>query len=142
MAVSNYKPDDAYTLQEEIDYGKDIELSHSNFQLKIKEDDAIHAYASLYSMYHNIMSPYIITTTLSDDDYDRYYQKPKLLSSDLYGTPELWSGILYINNMVSVSNFTKRTIKIFNSRILTVLQEIMTINNKDLEANKKSVYND
>ena len=138
--AEDYAPDNAYRLSEEVSTGENVELSHSNFQLKVNDDGVIHPYASLFSKYHNILTPYIIDTVLSDDDYHRYYQKPKLLSSDLYGTPELWSGILYINNMVSVANFTKRKIKIFSSNIMNAIQEIMTIYSDDLKNNKKEVY--
>lgn len=138
--IVDYKPDSAYTLKEEVSLGTNIEFSHSNFQMKVKEGGVIHSYASLFSMYHNILTPYIIETTLSESDYAKYYQKPKLLSTALYGTPELWSGLLYINNMVSVANFTKRKIKIFKSNITNVIEEIMTIYNKDITANKKEVY--
>ena len=93
-------------------------------------------------MYHNILNPYIVSVTLSENDYYKYYQKPKLLSYDLYGTPELWSGILYINNMVSVANFTSRTIKVFNNKIFDALEEIMTIYNDDITNNKKEVYSE
>ena len=61
---------------------------------------------------------------------------------DWYGTPELWSGILYINNMVSVANFNKKTINVFTKNIMEVLEEIMTIYNDDLTNNKKEVYTD
>lgn len=140
--AEEYEPSNAYRLSEEVTTGKNVEFSHSNFQFKVNDDGVIHSYASLFSKYHHILTPYIIDTVLSDEEYHKYYQKPKLLSTDLYGTPELWSGILYINNMVSVANFTKKKIKVFSSNILTVMREIMTIYNDDLTNNKKEVYKD
>lgn len=142
MAIYEYKPHDTYTLPDEISAGKDIEMSHDNFQFKVKDNNVIHSYSTLFSKYHNILTPYIYTMTLSEDEYNKYYQKPKLLSYDLYGTPELWSGILYINNMVSVANFTSRTIKVFNNKIFDALEEIMTIYNDDITNNKKEVYSE
>ena len=137
----NYKPYSEYTLDREISAGKSVDFSHSNFQLKIKEDDIIHPYASIYSLYGSILEPYIIKKTLSDEDYLKYYQKPKLLSYDLYGTPELWSGLLYINNIVSVADFKKKTIKVFTNDIVKVIDEIRTIYYDDFNNNKNQVYN-
>lgn len=140
--VANYEPASAYDLDSEVSLGKQVELSHGNMQFKTKVGDMIIPYQTLICRYHNILTPYIEPFTLSESDFTKYYQKPKLLSMDLYGTPELWSGILYINNMVSVANFNKKTIKIFTRNIIEVLEEIMTIYNDDLTNNKKEVYTD
>lgn len=142
MAVFNYKPNSCYTLGDEISAGKSIDLSHSNFQFKVNDDGVIHSFDTIYSRYHSALRPYIIEMELSDDDYNKYYQKPKLLSYDLYGTPELWSGILYINNLVSIANFTKRKVKVFRYDILDIIGEIITIYNNDLTNNKKEVYSE
>lgn len=140
MAIEYYEPSDAYELTSEVNKGKELELSHGNMQFKTKLDEMVIPYQTLICKYHNILNDYIIEITLNDNDYSKYYQKPKLLSMDRYGTPELWSGILYINNMVSVANFTKRTIKIFRNDIISALEEIMTIYNDDIVSNKKEVY--
>lgn len=140
MNVSTYDPKNTYTLAEEVSAGKNTAFSHSEFQLKVKNDDMIIPYATIFSKYHHILRPYIITTTLNDYEYDRYYQRPKLMSDDLYGTPELWSGLMYINNIVSVANFTKRKVKIFNTSIVDIIQEILTIYNDDFTNNKNEVY--
>jgi hypothetical protein len=138
--IVDYKPNDAYTLAEEVSSGTNVEFSHSNFQYKVKDEHIIHAYASIFSKYHNVLTPYITEVTLSDEDFYKYYQKPKLLCMDLYGTPELWSGLLYINHMVSAANFTKRKLKVFKSNISNAIEELMTIYNEDLTNNKKEVY--
>ena len=135
-----YKPYNEYTLEREINAGKSVDFSHSNFQLKIKEDGIIHSYASIFSMYSNILTPYIYEKTFTNEEYLKYFQKPKLLSYDMYGTPELWSGLLYINNMVSVADFKKKKIKVFSSNIIDVIDEIRTIYYDDFNNNKNQVY--
>ena len=142
MSITTYDPRTTYTLAEEVSAGKNTAFSHSEFQFKVKNDDVIIPYASIFSKYHHILTPYIITTTLNDYDFHRYYQKPKLMSDELYGTPELWSALMYINNIVSVANFTKRRLKVFNTNIVDIIQEIMTIYNDDLTNNKNEVYNE
>lgn len=140
MSVSSYDPNDTYNLPAEVSAGKNVELSHGNMQLKTVIDDMVIPYQTLVCRYRNMLSPYITEITLTDSELMRYYQKPKLYCMDKYNTPELWSGILYINNMVSVANFTKRHFKVFTTGILDVFEEIMTIYNEDLSNNKKEVY--
>lgn len=142
MAVGVYEPSNTYTLSDEVNKGKIVELSHGNMQFKTRVDDMVIPYQTLICRYHNILNSYIIEITLTDDEYAKYYQKPKLLSMDRYSTPELWSGLLYINNMVSVTNFTKQTIKVFTSGIINALEEIMTIYSEDITTNKNEVYED
>lgn len=137
-----YEPSNCYDLGSEINAGKNIDFSHGNMQFKTTLGEIIIPYQTLVCKYRNILTPYITELTFNDNDFAKYYQKPKLLSMDLYGTPELWSSILYINNMVSVVNFTKKTIKIFTNNISSVFEEIMTIYNDDLSNNKKEVYAD
>ena len=45
---------------------------------------------------------------------DTMFYKPKLLSLELYGTTELWLGILRANNMRNVSEFHYPLIKVYN----------------------------
>ena len=45
---------------------------------------------------------------------DPMFYKPKLLSLELYGTTELWLGILRANNMRNVSEFHYPLIKVYN----------------------------
>lgn len=117
-------------------------MSHGNMQFKVRVGDTITPYETIFTRYHNVLKNYIVTRTLTEEEFSKYYQQPKLLSYDIYGTPELWSGLLYINNMVSVANFTKRTIKLFSINIMDILQEVMTIYNNDLNNNKTEVYKD
>ena len=42
------------------------------------------------------------------------YYNPKMLSLTLYGTTELWLGLLRVNNMKNVTEFHKPFIKIYN----------------------------
>ena len=140
--VTNYKPDSAYDLEMEVLAGKSVEISHGNMQFKVRKDGVISPYQTLICKYHHMLTKYITERTFTDDEFHRYYQKPKLMSKDLYGTPELWSGLLYINNMVSVTNFTKRTIKVFTTGIIDALEEILIICNDDLQTNRNECYPD
>ena len=123
--------------------GKNITISHGNMQFKTRIDNRIVVpKVSLIGQYHGILSKYIVEKEYTDKEFSHYYQRPKLLSLDLYGTPELWSWLLYINNCKSVTNFTNPKLKIFTSDIGTAIREILTITSQDMAKNRAEVYPD
>ena len=90
---------------------------------------------NLLSKYNDLIQQYIVTVDLTDSEYNKYKCLPNLLSYDLYGTPELGYSILYINNMVSMTQFTKRTIKVFTTGINEIIKELMVLTREDLDRN-------
>ena len=42
------------------------------------------------------------------------FYRPKTLSYDIYGTTEMWLPILHVNEMISVAEFHKPIIKVYN----------------------------
>ncbi len=141
-------PSMAYSIPREVEIGKTIETSHGNMQYKARFTDLtgdedrhiVMPHYSLIAKYRNILNQYIYEKELTEEEMRRYNQRPKLLSSDLYNTPELWSWILYINNCKSIANFTNKKVKVFTSNILSAVDEIMTIENDDLTENHNAAY--
>ena len=95
---------------------------------------------------HSVLDDYLrdmqekaIECTLSKAERDRYFLKPRILSSDIYGTTELYYIILRINNMWSPKQFTLDNNKI---KMLTkdhmndFLSAIMRVESKDIESYK------
>ena len=93
---------------------------------------------------HSVLDDYLqdmqekaIECTLSKTERDRYFLKPRILSSDIYGTTELYYIILRINNMWSPKQFTLDNNKI---KMLTkdhmndFLSAIMRVESKDIES--------
>lgn len=143
MMASEYAPGNAYDLPSEVASGKNITISHGNMQFKTRIDNRIVVpKVSLIGQYHSILSKYIVEKEYTDKEFSHYYQRPKLLSLDLYGTPELWSWLLYINNCKSVANFTNPKLKVFTSDIGTAIREILTITSQDMAKNRAEVYPD
>lgn len=140
--VANYPPASAYDLQSEVRTGKAISLSYGEMQFKTRDGDVVSPYQTLIGRFYHSLSNYIVDRTLTKEELAKYHQRPKLFCQDTYGTPELWSGLLFINNMVSVTNFTKADIKVFTTGITEALQEIMTIYHDDLVDNKATVYSE
>lgn len=141
--AGTYGPDTAYDLPSEVEEGKDLEVSHGKMQFKTRIDDRIVVpHYSLIAKYSHALRDFIIEVTYTDEEFRQFYQKPKALSLDLYGTQELWSWLLYINNCKSVANFTNPKLKIFTQNIDSAIGEILTLNNEDLKKNQSEVYPD
>lgn len=94
----------------------------------------IEKFSSVTMVTHNILTDYIdelydlsVTVNLSDEEYNRYVYKPKLLAYDLYGSGELYFVILALNDICNVKEFNFRKL-----RMLKV---------EDLEQFLSSIYN-
>ena len=141
-----YEVADAYTMPAEIKAGIDIDASHGNLQFKTRFSDMdkkrhiVVPHQSIICKFYHILGNYITEKTLNDEEQLRYYQRPKLLSFDEYGTMELWSWIMYINNCKSIANFTPSKVRIFTQDIDIAINEILTIYHDDMVANNNVVY--
>ena len=71
-------------------------------------------------------------------NYEKYKFKPKSLSMDLYGTTELWSAILRINDIISISEFSLKKIRLFTTDILSVLNEVLILEEGNIKENKSN----
>lgn len=136
---SDFSPDAIHQLDEWIEEGKDLSISHSSLCLKIRDNDVIVPYQSLICRYYYAILPFTHEITLSDKNYLRYKNNPKLLSQDLYDTPELWSSLLYINNIVSIADFKKKKLRVFSTDIMSKLEELLVLAEEDLTKNKLDI---
>ena len=131
--------DRAATMDRYIEEGKSLVFSRDTNLLKARYGDAIVPAQSLVCRYYDALKPHIVEKTFTEEEMKRYKYNPRFLSYDLYGTPELWADLLYINNMVSVSSFNKSTVKVFPTNIIDLIIEIKVIVENDLIDNRKSI---
>ena len=93
---------------------------------------------------HSVLDDYLqdmkekaIECTLSKAERDRYFLKPRILSSDIYGTTELYYIILRINDMWSPKQFTLDNNKLkmlTKDNMKDFLSAIMRVESKDIES--------
>jgi hypothetical protein len=136
---------DCNTIQDLVNYEKTLNISHNGmfYKTSIVDKDGnimILNSLSLLDKYYDFLSNEIISVDLSEDEYAEYRMNPKLLSYKLYGTTELWSMILSINNLTSAAEFTLKKINVFTSEIFNLLNEILILEEKKLNKNKKENY--
>ena len=139
-ADKKFSPWDATTLDLFVKRGKALRMSHDRLQLKTKLDNGvIIPYRGIVNKYHGAFTRFIRDYTFNDEDFRKYQYCPKLFCRETYGTPELWSELLYINHMTSMMEFNKRTIKAFSMSILDNISELTMLYRDDLIDNRVSI---
>lgn len=88
-------------------------------------------YSSLLNKYRDFLSSAEELTKLSNGELILYQFQPKRLSSKLYGTTELWADLLQINGMISILEFKRPIIRIYNpAKLNDLLNEILIMEGK------------
>lgn len=127
------------TISEWVNKGRLLDFSNERISYKESFDDMIMNVSSLLSNHYYAFTSYIVDFEFTEDEYIKYKYSPKMLSLDLYNTTELWSAILFINNMTSISQFKKKKIKLFTPDIIEIFREAMDLYKDDLAKNKNRI---
>lgn len=123
-----------------VKYGKTLTISHSSTHIKskLKFDDTnvIINYRSFIDEYMDFIKPILKKYTLTDSEYEKYIYQPKLFCLDNYGEAELWSILLKVNNMTSVTDFDKKELILFTDEIFDIISEILILESDEIRDNK------
>lgn len=92
-----------------------------------------------FEKYRGIILENCVKITMSEKVYDAYKYRPKYLSYKLYGTVDLWHLLLWVNDMVTVSQFNKKIIYVLNPESLDVLDRILNLEKDMLDNNTESI---
>jgi hypothetical protein len=132
------------SMQGLIDYSKSLDISHAKLHFKTliqsEQNKLIINTMSIIDKYYDVIKANTVDYQMTDAELIKYKFQPKYLSFDLYGTTELWSLILKVNNMLSATQFTRRNIKILTNNIFSVLNEILILEDKEIKENNLLVY--
>lgn len=127
-------------------YNKDTPVTHSKMHLKSKisgvslQRSIIVNTTSITNKYFDFILENVTDFAFSDSDFLKYRYQPKRFCLDTYGTVELWSLLLKINNMTSIVEFNQKKIKVFNSRIFELLGEILIMEHENMITNSDVIY--
>jgi hypothetical protein len=128
------------TIENLISYGKQLDISHDKLHLKTSittdENIIIINFDLLLDKYMDYIENNIIEIELTDKEYEKYKFQPKLFCYERYGTIELWSSILRINNLTSLTEFNLKKLRIFNDKIFNIINEILTLEKSEIKRNK------
>lgn len=136
------------TIQDSIEKAANETLTHSRLFLRAtcdvtnSKDIVIFNFNSLVTKYiEEIKKNYIQTVELSDEEQAKYRFNPKGLSYDLYGTTELWSSLLLINNIISQVDFTPSSLYVFKTSILDFFDEVFVLEEGNINDNMQYIEN-
>ena len=122
------------TIQELIDSIKQEEVSYRNLHTPIyltnnNEETIRIPYKSIIRDYLPALRKTTVMSNFSEREKIKYRFKPKMLSNDLYGTPELWSALLEVNGYLSLLDLTmERPMLVFDPReFRKMLNEVMIL---------------
>lgn len=97
--------------------GNDPNYNKFSYKTNLKLEDGSTSIFPLYNViwdYQEDMMKDAYTTRLTDNEFQRYKYKPKLLAADLYGNPEVYYIILILNDMMEEGEFDSRIIKLLS----------------------------
>lgn len=131
------------TMEDYVSYGNNLDISNSKLFLKTSigdKDKIIVNVDFILDKYLDLIEKkYVEAYTFSDEEMTDYKYAPKKFCYDIYGNQELWASLLRINNMKSVMDFNKKDIKIFKESFLSIIQEIMNLEDGAIKENKNSL---
>lgn len=113
------------TLTDFVRYGKTSSFSIPNVSFLTKVDNIVFLDELAYVKYNDLILDNSVMLDLTTQEYNKYRLEPKKLSYDIYGTPNLYHLILYLNN-VSEFEFDLKRIRLLNySSVNDVLKLIL-----------------
>ena len=122
------------TMTEQVESAKNLEISyrilHPPITLHNEETDINIEipFSSLMNKYRDYLSDIIIEVPLDDVLQNKYRFKPKMISSEIYGTTELWDTILILNHYFRVSEFKPKVLKVYDpNRLKEYINTILII---------------
>lgn len=124
------------TMEEQIEDIMDRDISYRQLHQPVVVKDLVSGinikvpFSSLTNKYRDFLSKIIIEVDFDDRTTAYYKYKPKRLSEDLYGTTELWSDLLILNNYISITEFIPTRVKAYDPTLLKeYLNEILILEN-------------
>ena len=144
--LSTTKVEETYTVEDFIELGKEIDdIQYSKFSILAKAvsdvtNPILYATHNLIYDYEEELKKVSLTIDMTDNEYNKYRLKPKLLSYDVYGSTEIYFVILFINGMYNLKDFDRKTIKLIKKdTMIQLLEAIYNAEQNYLMTNRSSV---
>lgn len=140
-ALQTFPPDNANYIDDFIDAGQNLAFGHEKYMLKYQTEQSkiIVPMQSLIQKYRGAFRKYIVEYEMTDKEFERWKYNPKRMCKEMYGTPELWTEILFINHMVGITEFKKQTVKLYTLGIIDAINELLMIYKMDIADNRASL---
>ena len=77
---------------------------------------------------------------MTENEFQKYRYKPKLLAYDLYGSTELYFAILFINGTCNIKDFNRKNIKLIKKAdMIALLEAIYNAEQNYISTNRSSI---
>lgn len=136
------------TIKDYIDEYRDLEISFDTMHLKELADfpadssgvtQGILLGDSFIQKYRGDLEELITTKTYDREEISKYIANPWALSYDLYGSVEYWFLLLDLNNIYSATEFTSRTVKVYDGSLPDVINTILAAEEPFIDANDAEI---
>ena len=105
-----------------INDGKQNSLTLDNTNVKAYKDGISLSVSNIFRCkYRSVIDANIIIAEL----HESWFYRPKLVSWELYKSMDFWHVILWMNNMVSITEFNRKQIQIFNPNKWSLVTSII-----------------
>lgn len=134
------------TIMDYIDSYRDLDVSFEKTHLKEKGTTPSGVLVLLgdriLDKYRNDLEEIVIQKSFTTKEQSRYFCNPWVLSYDLYGSVEYWDLLMDINNMISICDFTRSNIKVFDSSLPELIETILSLEESAIDLNTEEIEGD
>lgn len=144
--LSTNKVEETYTVEDFIDLGKSLDdMQYSKFAILSKAVSEV-ANPIIFAE-HNVIYDYeeefkalSLSVEMTEQEFNKYKLKPKLLAYDIYGSTELYFTILFINGIYDLKDFNRKNIKLIKKTdMLQLLEAIYNAEKNYINNNRSSI---
>lgn len=100
-------------------------LTSSQVLLKVMDDSILNPYDALLDKYKK-------SYTYNKEEYRKYKYNPWRVALDVYGSTEYWFLPIHANQLYSANEFDARTVNMYTTDVIPVIDEIIAISNKQV----------
>jgi len=119
-------------IQECIDADKENPASIANNVLKMNYEGVMVVHQShALGDYANIVAANLVDATISESSF--YH--PERVSKEVYGTTDLWWLVLFCNNMSSIFDFNKKSVRLFDPARVSLLARLLSFGSERASKN-------
>lgn len=127
----------AHDLLTYIEAGRNNNFYKATTDLFAQIGTSVVSIGDIFDKYTDFIFGETIKVRLTDSELVKYRYRPKQLSKDLYGTEELWTLLLKLNNIGTEIHFNKQAIRILDPES-KILSKIINIEKDTIRDNRNN----
>lgn len=133
-------PERTCTIQDFIDCYNSKNISYESTSLFQNFEHGTMISYNIFNDYIEELNELCVTVSLSDEEYNRYVYRPKILAYDIYGSTELFFIILMMNNICNVKDFDFKKVKLLKvSDLEKFISAVYNSEKYTLELNRSKI---